>query len=44
MKGRERDYWPGMGIEVGMLGGYGFLGQITAGDGSDKKRQNGSRI
>ena len=33
LKGRERDYW--MGIEIGMLGGYGFQGQVTAGDGSD---------
>ena len=32
LKGREHDYW--MGIEVGMLGGYGFQGQVTAGDGS----------
>ena len=34
LKGREHDYW--MGTEVGMLGGYGFQGQVTAGDGSDK--------
>ena len=27
MKGREHDYW--MGTEVGMLGGYGFQGQVT---------------
>jgi len=26
-----------MGTEIGMLGGYGFQGQVTAGDGSDKK-------
>jgi len=26
-----------MGTEIGMLGGYGFQGQATAGDGSDKK-------
>jgi len=26
-----------MGTEIGMLRGYGFLGQVTAGDGSDKK-------
>ena len=25
------------GTEVGMLGGYGFQGQVTAGDGSDIK-------
>jgi len=25
---RERDYW--MGTEIGMLGGYGFQGQVTA--------------
>jgi len=31
LKGRERDYW--MGTEIGMLGGYGFQGQVTAGDG-----------
>jgi len=34
LKGRERDYW--MGTEIGILGGYGFQGQVTAGDGSDK--------
>jgi len=34
-KGRERDHW--MGTKIGMLGGYGFQGQVTAGDGSDKK-------
>jgi len=32
---RERDYW--MGIEIGMLGGYGFQGQVMADDGSDKQ-------
>jgi len=26
-----------MGTEIGMLGGYGFQGHVTAGDGSDKK-------
>jgi len=26
-----------MGTEIGMLGGSGFQGQVTAGDGSDKK-------
>ena len=35
LKGRERDYW--MGSEIGMLEGYRFQGQVTAGDGSDKK-------
>ena len=34
LEGREHDYW--MGTEVGMLGSYGFQGQVTAGDGSDK--------
>ena len=35
LKGREHDYW--MGTEIVMLGGYGFQGQVTAGDGSDKQ-------
>ena len=35
LKGREREHW--MVTEIGMLGGYGFQGQVTAGDGSDKK-------
>ena len=35
LKGREHDYW--IGTEIGMLGGYGFQGQVTAGDGSDKQ-------
>jgi len=35
LTGRECDYW--MGTEIGMLGGYGFQGQVTAGDGSDKQ-------
>ena len=35
LKGREHDYW--MGTEVGMLGGYRFQGQVTAGDASDQK-------
>ena len=35
LKGKERDYW--MATEIGMLGGYGFQGQVTAGDGSDKQ-------
>jgi len=40
LKGRERDYW--MGTEIGMLGGYGFQGQVTAGDGSDKQGKVGA--
>ena len=40
LKGREHDYW--MGTEVGMLGGYGFKGQVTAGDGSDKQGKMGA--
>jgi len=39
LKGREHDYW--MGTEIGMLGGYGFQGQITAGDSSDKQGKMG---
>ena len=35
LKGREHDYW--IGTEIGMLGGYGFQGQVTAGDGSTNK-------
>jgi len=31
-----------MGTEVGMLGGYGFHGQVTTGDGSDKKGKMGA--
>jgi len=31
-----------MGIEIGMLGGYEFQGQVTAGDGSDKKGKMGT--
>jgi len=31
-----------MGTEIGMLGGYGFQGQVTAGDGSDKKGKVGA--
>jgi len=26
-----------MGTEIGMLAGYGFWGQVTAGDDSDKQ-------
>jgi len=40
LEGRERDYW--MGTEIGMLGGYGFRGQVTAGDGSNKKGKMGA--
>ena len=39
LKGKERDYW--MGTEIGMLGGSGSQGQVTAGDGSDKKGNMG---
>jgi len=40
LKEREHDYW--MGTEIGMLGGYGFRGQVTAGDGSDKQGKMGA--
>jgi len=40
LKGRERDDW--MGSEIGMLGVYGFQGQVTAGDGSDKQGKMGA--
>jgi len=40
LKVKERDYW--MGTETGMLGGYGFQGQITAGGGSDQKGKMGA--
>ena len=40
LKGRERDYW--MGTAIGMLGGYGSQGQVTVGDGSDKKGKMGA--
>jgi len=40
LKGREHDYW--MGTAIGMLGGYGFQGQVTAGDGSDKQGKMGA--
>jgi len=40
LKGRERGYW--MGIEIGMLGGYGFQGQVTAVDASDKQGKVGA--
>jgi len=31
-----------MGTEIGMLGGYGFQGQVTAGDSSDKQGTMGA--
>ena len=31
-----------MGTEIGILGGYGFQGQVTAGDGSDKQGKMGA--
>ena len=40
LKGSEHDYW--MGTEIGMLEGYGFQGQVTAGDGSDKQVKMGA--
>jgi len=40
LKGRERYYW--MGTEIGMLGGYGFQGQVTAGEGPDKQDKMGA--
>jgi len=33
--GIKREYW--MGTSIGRLGGYGFQGAVTAGDGSNKK-------
>jgi len=35
LTGIEREYW--MGTEISRLGGYGFLGTVTAGDGSNQK-------
>jgi len=35
LTGIEREYW--MGTEIGRLGGYGFRGTATAGDGSNQK-------
>ena len=40
LKRGERDYW--MGTEIGMHGGYGFQGQVTAGDGSEKQGKMGA--
>jgi len=31
-----------MGTQMGMLGGYGFQGQVTTGDGSDKQGKMGA--
>jgi len=43
LTGIERKYW--MGREIGRLGGYGFQGIVTTGDGSNPKRGgNGSRV
>ena len=35
LTGIERKYW--MGTEIGRLGGYGFQGTVTVGDGSNQK-------
>ena len=35
LSGIEREYW--MGTEIGKLGGYGFRGTVTVGDGSNQK-------
>jgi len=35
LTGIEQEYW--MGTEIGRLGGYGFRGTVTAGDGSNQK-------
>jgi len=35
LTGIEREYW--MGTEIGILGGYGFRGTVTAGVGSNQK-------
>jgi len=40
LKGREHDDW--MGTEIGMLGGYGFQGQVTASDSSDRQGKMGA--
>jgi len=37
---RDHNYW--MGTMIGMLGGYGFQGQVTASDSSDKKGKMGA--
>jgi len=34
-----------MGTEIGRLGGYGFRGKLTGGDGSNQKKgQNRKRV
>jgi len=38
----EREYW--MGTEISRLEGYGFRGTVTAGDGSNQKGENRSRL
>jgi len=40
LRARGRDYW--ISTEISMLGGYGFQGQATAGDGLDKKGKKGA--
>ena len=35
LTGIKRESW--MGTEIGRLGGYGFQGTVTAGDGSNQK-------
>jgi len=40
LKGRERDHW--IGIEIGMLRGYGFQVKVTEGVVSDKKGNMGA--
>jgi len=40
LKGREGDYW--ISTEIGMLGGCGFQGQVTAVEGSDKQVKMGA--
>jgi len=40
LKGRECDYW--MNTETGMLGGYGFQGQVTASDDSEQQAKMGA--
>jgi len=35
LTGIEREYW--LGTEIGRLGGYGFQGTVTEGDGSNQK-------
>ena len=37
---RESNCW--MGTEIGMLGGYGFQGQVTEENGSDNKVKMGA--